>query len=226
MSDYLTLLWIGLSSSILFAFIGLFVGLGLVFLLKKRHYLERKHPFLKVVTKLYFIYFPFVFFFAFWFSGSLWTSGQLFEKEVREVIIDIEDKTYPIFIKFVNERVDAFLALQSLPTNHEIVSIFVAENVDESTSGIYQYCMKTCLTMMLEHMIGKDSEREKRREILSEGISSNLFKVGFSFLKEEVKSSIKRILMVLLIPVIIGFLGAMCFPVVEIFIFNKFNARS
>ncbi len=222
MSDYLGLLWMGLSSSILYAFIGLLVGIAVLLLLKKRHYLERAYTFLKLLTRLYFVYIPIVFFFTFWFMGSLWTTTKLFEKEVTEVIVEIENKTFPIFTNYINESIEEFLAKESIPTNKEIVSNFLANYIDKNTSSMYQYSMQICLTTMLEYMIGKDSEREKRIRILSEGVSTSLFKVGFTYLKEEVKRRVMQLLVLLLIPIIIGFFGAMSFPTLEIFIYNKF----
>jgi hypothetical protein len=225
MSSYLSLVWTELSSSICFAFVGLLIGAGVIFLLKKGKYLERQSIFLKLLTKFYFVYFPFVFFFSIWFLGSLWTTAKLFENEITEVVTEIEHETYPVFIKFMNKRVDGFLAKESLPTNGEIVSIFIDEKLDENSSNIYQYTMKVSLTTLLEYMIGKDSEREKRMKILSGGVSTSLLKVGFDFLKEEIKRNVKQVLVFLLIPIIIGFLGAMSFPAIEIFISNKFLKR-
>lgn len=225
MSSYLGLVWTELSSSIWFAFVGLLIGAGVIFLFKKRKYLERPSIFLKILTKFYFIYFPFVFFFSFWFSGSLWTTAKLFENEITEVVTEIEHKTYPVFIKFMNEKVDGFLAKELLPTNSEIVSTFIDEKLDKNSSDVYQYSMKISLTTLLEYMIGKDSEREKRIKILSGGVSTSLLKVGFDVLKEEIKRKVKEVLIVFLIPIIIGFLGAMSFPAIEIFISNRFLKR-
>lgn len=225
MSSYLGLVWTELSSSIWFAFVGLMIGAGVIFLLKKGTYLERNSIFLKMLTKFYFVYFPFVFFFSFWFLGSLWITAKKFENEITEVVTEIEYETYPVFIKFMNERVDGFLAKELLPTNREIISVFIDEKLDENSSNIYQYLMGISLTTLLEHMIGKDSEREKRINILSGGVSTSLLKVGFDFLKEEIKRKVKQVLILFLIPIIIGFLGAISFPAIEIFISNKFLKR-
>jgi hypothetical protein len=222
MGDYLDLLWMGLSSSILYAFIGLLVGVGVIVLLNKRHYLKREYLFLKILTKMYFVYFPIVFFLAFWFVGSLWTTMKLLEKEVTEVVLEIEEKTYPIFVKYVDESLDGFLAEESIPTNKEITSGFAAKYLDKNTSSIYQYSMGICLVTILEYMIGKDSEPEKRRQILSNGIATSILKVGFDFIKEEVKRKVLELLLILLIPIVIGFLSAMFFPSMEIIIYNKF----
>jgi hypothetical protein len=222
MNGYLELIWSQLFSSIYFAIIGLLVGGGLIFLLKKRKYLERQHVLLKLLTKFYSVYFPFVFLVSFWFAGSLWTTVNLFEKEVTKVIVEIEDKTYPIFIKYVNDGVDEFLAQESLPTNDEIVSNFINETLDENAAQIYKYTMRISLTTLLEYMVGKDSEREKRIRILSEGVSKDLLKVGFDFIKKEVRVKVIQILLLFLIPIVVGFLGAMFFPTVEIIIYNLF----
>lgn len=225
MNAYLELVWLQLFSSIWFALIGLLVGIGLVFILKKRKYLEREHSLLQLLTKFYFVYFPFVFLFAFWFFGSLWTTTKHLENEANKVIIDIEEKVYPIFINYVNEGVDQFLEQESLPTNDEIVSRFIEKTLDKDASGIYRYTMNVSLTTILEYMIGKDSEREKRIRILSEGVSKDLLKVGFDFIKEEVKRKGLQILLLLLIPVVVSFLGAMFFPSVEIIVYNLFFKR-
>lgn len=222
MDSYLELIWSQLFSSILFAFVGLLVGAGIVFLLKRRKYLERNHVLLKLLVKIYFVYFPFVFLFSFWFAGSLWTTTNLFENEITKVVTEIENKTYPVFIKFVNEEVDEFLAKESLATNDEIVSRFIAEVLDQEASAVYKYTMRLSLTTLLEYMIGKDSEREKRIRILSEGVSKDLLKVGFDVIKKEVRLKAIQILLLFLIPIVLGFLGAMFFPTVEIFIYNLF----
>lgn len=222
MDSYLGLIWSQLFSSILFAFIGLLVGAGIIFLLNKRKYLERNHVLLKFLTKIYFVYFPFVFLFSFWFTGSLWTTTNLVENEITKVVVEVEHKIYPVFIKFVNEKVDEFLAKESLATNDEIVSRFIEEVLDQEASAIYKYTMSLSLKTLLEYMIGKDSEREKRIRILSEGMSRDLLKVGFDVIKEQVRLKAIQVLLLFLIPVVLGFFSAMFFPTLEIIIYNRF----
>lgn len=222
MQDYLKLIWMGLSSSISFAFVGLLLGIGLVTWLYKRKLLERQVPFLKVVTKLYFLYFPIVFFFTCWFGGSLYTTANLLEKELTKVVTEIEQKTYPVFVKFVDRETATMLAGLTLPSNEEIADGFIAEYLGENPSVIYQYTMKLCLVTLLEYMIGKDREEERRLDVLSKGVSIDLFQAGFDVLKQEVKRGINQLLWFLLFPIIFGFLGAMLLPTIEIFIANKY----
>lgn len=221
MGIYLEIVWLQLFSSLWFALLGLLVGFGVIFSYKKKKHLERKNGFLKILTKFYFIYYPFVFLFTFWFAGSLWTTAKLFEKEITKAVVVLENETYPVFIAYMNKEVDTFLAQESLPTNKEIVSIFIEENLDKNSSSIYRYSMEASLTTLLEFMIGEDSEREKRINFLSEGFSTSLLEVGFDFIKEKITAQVNQILMLFLIPIIFGFLIAMFFPTVEIFVSNQ-----
>lgn len=222
MNGYLQLIIGGLSAAFPYALLGLLVGIGIVWFLKKKGYLERNNLFLKVITKLYYIYIPLVFFFATWSIGSISLTIKSYEQTLQEVIVDIEQEAFPSFLAHVNRRVDHYLKENKIPSNAAIVEGFLGDYLNENTPSLYQSTMKIALTTLLEYTIGKDGEHEQRVKALAGGLSEPMYQKGFDFLKSEVSRRVNQFLFFLLFPLIIGVIGALLLPLVEIVIGVKF----
>lgn len=225
MNDYINLVFEQLSSSIGYGLLGLGIGILIIFLLKKWGYLERNYLLLKIITKFYFVLFPVGFLLYFWFVGSLWTTKSLFQEAINEVIIQVQEESYPIFAANVNDQIKNYINLDQVPSNTEIVQIYLSENSFSQESKFYQATLRYTLVKILDLTIGNDTDREKRITALSNGISASAFEYGFDYLRSQIERQIRQTFIFSLIPGTIAFISIFFFPTIEIIISNRFLKR-
>ena len=223
MNDYLELVYSGLSASIGYAVVGLLAGGIIVFLLHRAGYLKRENLIWRLIARLHYVLFPVVFCLYFWLAGSLWTTVSVFRDTLEEVIAHIEKEQYPIFASYVNQQIKESTNLDDLPSNNEIASQFLSDNEVEGESNFYQYTLKLALVKILDLTIGDGSDREKRIEALSNGISTEIFEAGFNILRDELNRQLSMFLWLLLIPGTIVFMGYLLYSFFEIGIYYIIN---
>lgn len=225
MKDYIDLVSYSLSSSIIYAFLGFLAGILIVYSLNHLRYLKRKTFIFQVITKTYFVWFPIIFFIYFWFVGSIWITMNLIRKTADETMIQIKDIAYPAFASDINERIEGFLKLEKIPSNAEIVDLYLEENTNENQIRIYRYILRMSLIKILEITLGKDNEEEVRASALSMGISKTFVDAWVGKIQEEINKRIKGVLIVLLISITCLFLLALSFPALEIYFSVRYSKK-
>ena len=226
MTEYIQLLISSLASTLKFGALGLVMAIAILFLLNKYKLLERENLFLQIFTKLYFFIIPLSFFMFFWLGSATWRTVSLYEKELQTAIVQVEESSYPLFMAFIDENVKSFVEQDELPTNREIVKLFLTENTDKTQSKTYKYALRECLVLILEFTIGKDDEGDRRISALSQGLAKKAFDKGFDYIKETTSKQMKGLLMAFLMPLLITFIIVLAIPTIEIVVSNQSSNKA
>jgi len=211
-SEILANLW----GSIEYFFLGLLVGILIIFLLRKGGYLKREHDFMKVIVSLYYLYFPIVFALMFWFTGTILEVRAETHKAVDKVFLYMADHGSRELKAFFDTNVDAYLSETELPSNKQMAIDFVESEYLKNQYYIFKQTLRITIETLLDYTIGDATNPQKRIKALTDGVSVSIFQAALSPIKKSVIMDLDMIFGVFLIPIIFGFFGAMSLPSLEI----------
>lgn len=218
MNHYIDLVFLEFWNSIIYAFLGLVIGSLIVFFLKKVGYLKREYLILKIITKLYFVFIPILFLIYFWGAGAAWKTGNIAIKSIDEVMIELQEKMYPIFADYINTEIKKTIHLDEIPSNEAIVKQFLGDNLTNEESSLYRTTLHISLKKILDITVGDDIDKEKRVAALSNISSGKALEYGFDKIKSELHKQIRQYLAIFLIPLTLIFLGSLLVIAIEILI--------
>jgi hypothetical protein len=227
MEEYISFILFGLRHAVNFAVGGLLGGILIVLALHFTGSLKREHIVLKILTKLYYLYFPLLFFFALWAAGSAYITTSTFNRLVLEVVDFVEEKMAVELAKSIDAEVENYLKLDELPSNEALVDQFLETEEDyQNENSIYRYILRNSLIKTLDYSIGKTEEdRAARRAALSAGVAQKVSDIGFSLIRKELERVYSQILGFLLLPIGAGFIIALILPFIEIILSLNYRKK-
>lgn len=212
LSEILGYLW----GSIEFLFIGLFMGITIIYLLRRGGYLKRDNDIIKIIVGLYYLYFPIVFALVFWFGGTILKGRAQALKAVDEVHLYMAEEGSRELKAFFDTHVEAYLNKPALPSNKQMATDFVESEYLQNQYYIFKQVLRLTVEFLLDKTIGDMTNPQQRIKVLTDGVSVSIFAAALSPIKQLVTTDIDMIFMFFLIPVIFSFFGAMLLPSLEI----------
>lgn len=143
--------------------VGFFIGIFIIFLLRKSKILKGETFFQLTKIAIYYIIFPIGIGSLFW----LYAATKHVEKDVHQIanksINQIENSLYPSFNKYITRYLKNYVDVNNVPTNDEIVSNFLNENKESSWFT----------TEIMHWSLVKSLEYSEKQALKQMGISPN-----------------------------------------------------